>query len=67
MGKTADEIVDDIDYKREQLKSNLEELETRVKSVTDWRSYFEKYPGKMILGALVGGVVLASMIGKRAP
>jgi hypothetical protein len=67
MGKTADEIVNDIDYKREQLKSNLEELETRVKSVTDWRSYFEKYPGKMILGALVGGVVLAAMIGKRTP
>jgi hypothetical protein len=65
MGKTADQIVNDIDLTREELKSNLEELEVRMKSVTDWRSYFDKHPGKMAAAALVGGMLLSVMMGKR--
>jgi hypothetical protein len=65
MGKTADQIVSDIDLTREELKSNLEELETRMKSVTDWRTQFERHPGKMAAAALVGGVLLSMMLGKR--
>ncbi len=65
MGKTADQIVSDIDSTREELKMNLEELETRVKSAADWRSYFDRHPGKMAAAALVGGMLLSVMMGKR--
>jgi len=67
VGKTTDEIASDIYQKREDLKSNLEELETRVKSVTDWRSQFERHPGRMVVAALVGGALLSTLIGKRSP
>jgi hypothetical protein len=59
MGKTADQIVSDIDLTREELKSNLEELETRMKSVTDWRTQFERHPGATLLTAAAVGFLLA--------
>jgi hypothetical protein len=65
MGQTTDQIENDIDQTREDLKSNLEELETRAKAVTDWRSHFRKHPGPMVIAALVGGVLLSSVLGKR--
>jgi hypothetical protein len=64
MDKTADQIENEIDRTREALMSNLQELETRVKSAADWRGYVEKHPGKMVVAALVSGALL-SMIGKR--
>jgi len=36
-----------------------------VKDVADWRSQFRKRPGLMVMGAVVGGVVLSAMLGKR--
>jgi len=66
MGKTTDEIATDIDQTRETLRANLEELETRVKAVTDWRGQFRKHPTPMVVAALVGGALLSAMIGKHA-
>ena len=66
MGQTTDQIASDIDQSREQLKSNLQELETRVKSAADWRSQFQKHPGRMVAAALVGGVLLSSILGTRS-
>jgi len=66
MGKTTDEIASDIDQTREDLRANLEELETRVKAVTDWRGQFRKHPAPMVVAALVGGALLSAMLGKRA-
>jgi len=65
MGETTDQIATVIDRTREDLKSNLEELETRVKEVTDWRSHFRKSPGSMVVAALVGGALLSTLIAKR--
>src|ERR1044072_4382047 len=67
MGQTSDEIVSDIAQTREDLKSNLQELETRVKAAADWRSQFRKRPGVMLVAALVGGALLAATLGKRPP
>jgi hypothetical protein len=68
VGKTTDQIATDIDRSRDDLKSNLQELETRVKSVTDWRTQFDKHPGPMMAAALVGGLLLSAMLGgKRGP
>jgi hypothetical protein len=64
MGKTADQITSEIDLAREQLEANLHELETRVKSATDWRAQFGKHPGAMVAGALLGGMLLSSMLGR---
>lgn len=66
MGQTTDQIASDIHQKRADLKSNLEELETRMKAVADWREQFRRRPGAMIVAALVGGVLLSSMLGKRS-
>jgi hypothetical protein len=66
MGKTTDEIATDIDQTREDLRANLQELETRVKAVTDWRGQFRKHPAPMVVAALVGGALLSAMMGKRA-
>ena len=65
MGETTDQIATVIDRTREDLKSNLEELETRVKEVTDWRSHFRKSPASMVVAALVGGALLSTLIAKR--
>jgi hypothetical protein len=67
MGQTSDQITSGIDQTREELKSNLQELETRVKSATDWRSHFQKRPGAMVIAALLGGALLSSVIGTRSP
>lgn len=63
MGQTTDQIASDIDQTRDELKSNLEELETRVKSAADWREQFDRHPGVMIAGALLGGMLLSAMLG----
>jgi hypothetical protein len=67
MGETTDQIANVIDQTREDLKSNLEELETRVKAATDWRAQFSKHPAAMVVAALIGGVLLSAMIGKGSP
>jgi uncharacterized protein involved in cysteine biosynthesis len=63
MGKTTDEIVTDIDQTRQELQSNIEELETRMKEITDWRSWVQRHPVPMIVLAMVGGVLLSSLAG----
>ena len=65
MGQTTDEIASGIDQTREELKSNLEELETRVKRAADWRTHFRNHPGAMIAVAMVGGMLLSTLIGKQ--
>jgi hypothetical protein len=66
MGQRTDQIENQIETKREDLKSNLEELQTRVKTATDWRHYFAEHTGTMITAAFGGGVLLATMVGGRS-
>ena len=66
MGQTTDQIENQIESKREDLKTNLEELQTRVKTATDWRHYFAEHTGTMIAAAFGGGVLLATMLGGRS-
>lgn len=65
MGETTNQIESHIENKRQDLGSNLQELEQKVKSVTDWRQQFQKNPMTLIGVAFGGGVLLASMIGGR--
>lgn len=64
MGQTTDQIVNEIDRTREELRLNLQELEARAKDVTDWRHHFEKHPGRMVVAAVIGGALLASIVKK---
>src|SRR4030095_11585461 len=66
MGQRTDQIENQIENKREDLKSNLQELETRVKTATDWRHYFAEHTGTMIAAAFGGGVLLATMVSGRS-
>jgi hypothetical protein len=65
MGETTDQIESHIEHRREDLGSNLNELEQKVKSVADWRQQFQKNPKTMIGAAFGGGVLLASILGGR--
>ena len=65
MGQTADQIEHHIAQTRDTLGSNLQELEHKVKSVTDWRQHFQKNPMTMIGVAFGFGVLLAAMVGGR--
>jgi len=62
MGKTPDQIETHIETKRGDLRSNLEELEDKVKSVTDWRRQFRNNPGLLLALAFGGGILLAGAV-----
>ena len=63
MGETTGEIEAHIQSKRQDLRSNLEELEKRVKAATDWRRYYRKYTGAMVAAAFGAGVLVAALVG----
>jgi hypothetical protein len=65
MGQTTRQIEAQIEDTREELGSNLHELERKVKSVTDWKQHFRARPMTMLGVAFSGGVVLATMWGRR--
>ena len=66
MGETTNQIESYIETKREDLGSNLAELENKVKSITDWREQFRSNPMTMVGVAFGGGIVLASMLGGKS-
>lgn len=62
MGQTADEIKQQIEQQREQLGSNLEHLEAKVKETVDWRSQFEQRPMAGVGLAFGAGFLLSMLI-----
>lgn len=65
MGQTTGEIETDLAETRDSLKANLEELETRVKDAADWRLQFRRHPLPMVVGAMLSGMLLSALIGRR--
>jgi Protein of unknown function (DUF3618) len=65
MSQTPDQIESTIDRTRANLHSNVQELEDKVKSVTDWRQLFAKSPGAMTAAAFGAGALLATLIRTR--
>ena len=65
MGETTNQIEAHIENTRDNLGSNLNELERKVKSVTDWRQHFQSNPMTMIGLAFGGGILLATVMGGR--
>jgi len=65
MGETTDQIERHIENKREDLQSNLRELEHKVKSATDWRQQFQNHTGTMVAAAFGGGMLVSTMVGRN--
>jgi hypothetical protein len=61
MGQTTDQIERHIEHTRGALGSNLQELEHKVKSVTDWKQHFQSNPMTMLGVAFGGGILLATL------
>lgn len=65
MGETAQQIKSHIDHERRALRSNLEDLEGRVRSITDWRQYVRSSPAAMLAAAFAGGLLAAKVMGRQ--
>lgn len=65
MGQATSQIVAHIEDTRDDLGSNLRELEQKVKSVTDWKQHFRTNPMTLLGVAFGGGILLATMVGRR--
>jgi hypothetical protein len=67
MNETSGEIESHIHDTRQDLNANLNELEQKVKAVTDWRKHYTKAPGAFLVTALGGGVLLALATNPNGP
>jgi hypothetical protein len=59
MGQTTSQIEAHIENMRDDLASNLHELERKVKGITDWKQHFQTKPWTMVGMAFGGGILLA--------
>ena len=69
MGESTSQIERSIAAERNELGRNLQLLENKARSLTDWRTHFRNHPFAMMGAALGGGVllgVLTSGIGAGA-
>lgn len=63
MGQTTHQIETHIENTREDLGSNLHELENKVRAAVDWKQQFRQRPMTMLGVAFGGGILLATMMG----
>jgi hypothetical protein len=61
MGETPDELRHQVEQARSRLDQDLNQLDYRVKEVTDWRFQFDRHPW-IFLGAAFGGALLLSLL-----
>lgn len=66
MGTTPNQIQAHIERTRDALGSNLNELEEKVKSATDWEQHFRNRTGTSLALAFGGGLLLAAVFGGRS-
>lgn len=66
MDQTTEQIESHIHHKRRALRSNLQELEDKARSVTDWRQQVRANPAAMLAVAFVGGMLAAHVMPRRS-
>lgn len=66
MDRATERIGQELDRERELMRSNLAELEDRVRSVIDWRRQFAGHP-RVWLAAAFGGGLLVALLVRRPP
>jgi hypothetical protein len=64
MGERTEKIEREIEGEREELRSNIEELRSRVRSSVDWRRQFRDHPLLGLGVAVGGGLLVAALIGR---
>lgn len=62
MGQRSEQIESEIQEERDRLRSNLDELGNRVRSVTDWRQQFRDHPALGLGLAFGAGLLLAGLL-----
>ncbi len=62
MDERTGTLVKDLFEARQNLGDNLAQLETKVRDVTNWRTYFNQKPWMMMGLALGGGFLLAAIL-----
>lgn len=68
MDSTTEELAAKIDNSRAELRSNLQQLEHKVKSAADWRQHLVNHPGLLMAAAFGGGALLGLVrASKRTP
>jgi hypothetical protein len=65
MVETTAQIETHIEATRGHLGANLDALERKIKSATDWREYFQSTPMTLLGAAFAGGILLAMASGSR--
>jgi hypothetical protein len=58
MGESTSKIERDIAAERNELGRNLQLLETKARSLADWRTHFRNHPFALMGAALGGGALL---------
>jgi hypothetical protein len=66
MGESTNEIERDIVAERNELGRNLQLLESKAKSLADWRTYYRSHPFAMMAVALGGGALLGVLTSGRS-
>jgi hypothetical protein len=61
VGENTSQIEHDIITERSELGRNLEELETKARALTDWRTHYRNHPG-LAIGAVFAGAMLAGVL-----
>jgi ElaB/YqjD/DUF883 family membrane-anchored ribosome-binding protein len=62
MDAQSEQIIRDIQDKRERLGENLAELEIKVRDATNWRTYFNRNPWMMIGASAAAGFLLSAIL-----
>ena len=65
MGRATDRLEQHLQDERRALRSNLEELEDRVRSAVDWRRQFRSNTTAFLGLALGGGLLIGLMTARR--
>jgi hypothetical protein len=65
MGEKSDQITKEIEESRAALGEDLQQLEDKVKHLTDWREHFRQNPLPLLAAAFAGGLLLALMVNGR--
>lgn len=63
MDAQSEQIIKDLEDKRVRLSENFDELQTRVRDVTDWRTYYNRNPWMGLGVAVAGGFLLSAVLG----
>lgn len=65
MAEDPNEIEHNIESRRRDLGGHLDELETRLREETNWRTYVRRKPLTVLAGAFGAGLMFALTFGGR--